>query len=256
MIYFLEIFNERKREIDSFIDMMFFLERKNDEKVLDEDITKFQEFFSTNGDGINISYQLMINIMKSNVALMIYNIIEFTISGLIDIIYDAIKEEELSYIDVNNEIQILWRKSILRSTLDPKANYNTFLKKNEEIIGCILNKKTLELASKNSLSGGNLDGIEILKTMKAHGIEFSPSSSNYRPEKLKDIKTKRNDLAHGSVSFTEALRDSVIGDINEDKGKIFSFLDDLVDAFSDYIAGERYKATLNVENVLAYESSE
>lgn len=248
MIYFLEVFTDRKEEINKFINIMFFIEKKNDTKsqTKHRDITEFQEFFNSSEMQIDISYQFMINIMKSNATLMLYNIIEFAVSGLMDIVYDAIKEEELSYLEVNTDIQALWRKSLLRATLDPNANHNTFLKKNEEIIEYILNKNTLTLASRSSLSGGNLDGSKILETCKVHGIEFRPSSINYRPNKLEDIKNKRNELAHGSVSFTEALRDRAIGDIKEDKENIFLFLDDLIDTFSNYISEKRYKSTANI----------
>lgn len=248
MIYFLEIFNERKEEIDKFIKIMFLIEKKNDTKsqIENRDITEFEEFFNSNEMQIDVTYQFMINIMKSNATLMLYNIIEFTVSGLMDMVYDAIKDEELSYVEVNTDIQNLWRKSLLRSTLDPNANHNTFLKKNEEIIEYILNRRTLELASRNSLSGGNLDGNKILETCKIHGIEFKPCSSNYRPFELENIKNKRNELAHGSVSFTEALRDRAIGDIKEDKDNIFLFLDDLVDTFSKYISDKRYKFKENI----------
>src|SRR5690625_1881065 len=135
----LEVLKNRKEEIDKFINVMVLLERKNDTKSKNEheDITEFQEFFNCNEFSNDVSYQFMSNIMKSNVTLMLYNIIEFTVSGLIDEIYDAIKQEKLSYIEVNKDIQKIWRKSFLRVTLDPNANHNTFLLKNEEIIESI-----------------------------------------------------------------------------------------------------------------------
>ncbi|MDD4439137.1 MAG: MAE_28990/MAE_18760 family HEPN-like nuclease [Tissierellia bacterium] len=241
MIYFKELFNDRKREIEEFISLMVFLERKSDEKRPNEDITFFQSFFYSTDDGISISYQSMINIMKSNVALMIYNIIEFTVSGLIDVIYDAIRNQELSYMDVNDNIQQLWRKTVLSPAKDPSANYNTFLRKSEEMIDYILNKKTLDLQTRNFLRAGNLDGVEIKKTLEAHGVRFNPSRDNYRPEKLTQIKTKRNELAHGAISFTEALRDRAIMDISEDNDIIFSFLEDLIKTVEHYHDNEEYK---------------
>ena len=43
---------------------------------------------------------------------MIYNIIEYTVTNLIDSIYDEIRVNHLSYIDVNDSIRNLWRKTV------------------------------------------------------------------------------------------------------------------------------------------------
>ena len=74
---------------------------------------------------------------------MVYNLIEYTVSGLIDCIYDEIRRQELSYIDVNESIRSLWRKTILKAAKDPGANFNTFIRKNEEIINAIISKEHL-----------------------------------------------------------------------------------------------------------------
>ena len=60
-------------------------------------------------------------------------------TNLIDSIYDEIRVNHLSYIDVNESIRNLWRQTILKSVNDPNANFSTFLRKNEEIISKILN---------------------------------------------------------------------------------------------------------------------
>ena len=60
-------------------------------------------------------------------------------------IYDEIRVHNLAYIDVNEPIRKLWRKTILKSARDPGANFNTFLRKNEEIINNILLNTTLDI---------------------------------------------------------------------------------------------------------------
>lgn len=63
-------------------------------------------------------------------SLMIYNLIEYTVTNLMDSIYDEIRINNLSYVAVNEYIRVIWRKTILKSTNDSNANYNTFLRKN------------------------------------------------------------------------------------------------------------------------------
>ena len=218
---------------------MEFLETKENDRV--DGVSKFSEFFHSEGTGIRLTYQSLINILKSNVSLMIYNIIEYTVANLIDSIYDEIRMNRLSYVDVNESIQGLWRKTILKSTSDPNANFNTFLKKNEEIITTILRNTTLEMNSRNTLPSGNLDGVSIKRTFESHGIQLQTRSRNYRPDILEGIKENRNNLAHGSVSFVDAVRSDSISDIRKNETFVVAFLEELIDTVTTYIDEKRYK---------------
>ena len=174
---------------------------------------------------------------------MIYNIIEYTVSNLIDSIYDEIRMNHLSYVDVNESIKALWRKTILKSVNDPNANFSTFLRKNEEIIASILNHSALDMYSRNTLPGGNLDGVSIKETFELHGIQVKTSSQNYRPDILEGIKENRNNLAHGSVSFVEAVREDSISDIKRNETIVAAFLDELIVTVSAYIEEQKYKVS-------------
>ncbi len=238
MITFREIYDERKDEIEKFIDLIKFLEKTEQDKM--DGCSRFDDFFHCE-DGVTLSYQSLINILKSNLALMMYNLIEFTVSNLMECIYDRIRTNNLSYTDVNDLIKKLWAKTILKTTNDPNANFYTFVKKNEEIIGKIINKSVIELKSRDTLPAGNLDGATIRDTFEKHGITVNTRSLNYRPDILTSIKDKRNSLAHGSVSFVEALRDDSISDIEGNKKFIVNFLEEIINDVSNYILNEDYK---------------
>lgn len=240
MIVFREIYKTRKKEIEQFIDLVIFLEKSEQKKTDGE--SDFDKFFHSN-EGVNLSYISLVNILKSNLSLMIYNLIEFTVSNLIECIYDQIRINNLSYVDVNNLIRKLWSKSILKTSNDPNANFNTFVKKNEEIIEKIITGTVIELKSKDTLPAGNLDGITIKDTLEKHGISIDTSSTNYRPDILTSIKNKRNDLAHGTVSFVDALRNDSILDIEKNENFIVRFLEEIIEAVSNYILNENYKVS-------------
>jgi hypothetical protein len=239
MIVFRDTYDSRKKEIEDFIELMEFLEMKENDR--EDGISKFSQFFHPNGNGIQLTYQSLINILKSNVSLMIYNIIEYTVANLVDSIYDEIKNNHLTYVDVNTSIKGLWRKTLLKAANDPNANFNTFLKKNEEIIDAILNSKTIEMRSRNTLPAGNLDGVSIKETFESHGIHVQTSSSNFRPDILEDIKENRNNLAHGAVSFVDAVRTDTIEDIKRNERFVVGFLEELIDTVTTYIADQKYK---------------
>ena len=174
---------------------------------------------------------------------MIYNIIEYTVTNLIDSIYDEIRINHLSYIDVNDSIRSLWRKTILKSVNDPNANFSTFLKKNEEIISAILSNNELIKYAKKTLPGVNLDGNSIKETFESHGIRVRTNSRNYRPDILIGIKENRNNLAHGSVSFVEAIREDSIDDIKTSEILVVGFLEELIETVSTYIEEQKYKTS-------------
>lgn len=241
MITFIDTYNNRKKEIENFLELMEFLEKKENDRQ--NGISKFGEFFYSKESNIHLTYQSLINILKSNISLMIYSIIEYTVTNLIDTIYDEIRLNNLSYTDVNQSIKELWRKTILKAINDPNANFNTFLRKNEEIISMILNHHTLNMYSRNTLPAGNLDGNSIKEIFAYHGIQIKTNSSNYRPDILQEIKENRNNLSHGSISFIEAVREDSLIDIRQKKIFVITFLDELIDTVSFYITNQKYKTS-------------
>ena len=243
MIPFEDVYQSRKEEISKFIRMMRFIEQKEFEKD-DEGNTAFDYFFCPPTGGIDLTYQQLINIFKSNLSLMLYNIIEYTVANLIDSIYDEIRIQKLSYIDVNESIKQLWKRTILKAVNDPSANFKTFLKKNDEIIDYIIERRTLSLNSRDSLPAGNLDGYKIKETFDNHGVQVSSRSQYFRPDVFENIKQKRNDLAHGTVSFVEAVHNDSLADLESKTNIIFGFLDELMETVKKYIETREYMVVI------------
>lgn len=238
---FLSTYNDRKKELNGFIDLLKFLEKKSNNRN-ESGISEFDTVFHNGEDSISFTYQQLINVLKSNASLMIYSIIEFTVANLLESIYDEIKVRELSYIEVSDSIRRLWRESILKAGRDPNANFYTFLRKNEVVINAVVLGKIVEIKAKQTIPDGNLDGLTIQKTFAAHGIQIATNSDNYRPDLLESIKKSRNELAHGSVSFVDALRQKSILDIGITSGIVISFLDELIDLVQVYINEQKYAA--------------
>lgn len=230
-----DTYERRKTEIEKLIATMQLLEKK--ETIEHDGISEFKTFFSTSEYEV-LTFQEMINILKSNVSLMIYNIIEYSVTNLVENIYSEIGKKELKYIDINDEIKKIWRRTKLKIVYDPTASRDEIMKLNEKMIDEIISEATIELHYRQTVKGGNLDGQEIIKTFKSHGLEIS--KENFREDILKSIKDKRNDLAHGAVSFVEAMRDKTIGDIKESSEKINKFLETLISDVEQYLAEERY----------------
>lgn len=88
---------------------------------------------------------------------------------------------------------------------------------------------------------GNLDGNTIKDTFEAHGIHVKTSSTNYRPDILASIKDRRNNLAHGPVSFVDAVRMDGIYDIENNEVFVVNFLEEVIETVDKYINDDGYK---------------
>ena len=77
---FLNTYSNRKREILNFIK---FIEYVEGVEITGADIPLY-EFLHSGNTLDNITYQSLINILKSNLSLMLYNILEYSVSGLLE----------------------------------------------------------------------------------------------------------------------------------------------------------------------------
>lgn len=234
MIEFLNTYNNRKEEIQNFIKFMEVLECLENTKGSDNLLSIFLHSSTMN-------YQSLINILKSNLSLMLYNIIEFSVSNLLDGLYTEIFIKRLTYNDVNKELKKLWHETQFRGIRDPNASFNTFIDKSKCIVDWITEKKILQMSPKNTMPSGNLDSITLQKVFSSHGIKINTSSPNYRPDIFDNIKVSRNNLAHGSFSFSDALKDFSISDIKRKSDFVLNFLDELIVAVKEYTDKEYYK---------------
>lgn len=164
----------RLGEIKAFIFMMEVLQSREMEKDKKGN-SLFNKFFN-NKKGTSsreLSYSDTINILKSNAYLMMYNVIEFTVSNLIELIYEDIKINNLSYKDVSESIRKIFLNNYIKPLNDPNASFRTILKKIEELASFMINSDVLILNRKDSLPAGNLDGKNIKKIMSSHGIKLN-----------------------------------------------------------------------------------
>lgn len=238
---FLTVYKERQKEIEDFFVLLKFLETKENSRHDGE--SEFDQFFHNGERQINLTYQALVNIMKSNASLMIYNIIEYTVTNLMYSIYYEIEKNKLSYFDVNECIRILWKKMMLKAASDPNASFNTFVKKNDEIIKAILDRHIIKLEVKNSLPAGNLDAKEIQKLFEKHGIGIDQNSINFRRSIniMDKIKLDRNNLGHGSMAFTEALRENTINELEDSYNYVKKFLDELIVFVGKFLKNKEYQ---------------
>lgn len=222
----IDTFEERVEEIElyySALDELYIskISSNNGEKYLKDDFLK---------------------ILKSNALLMIYNLVESTIMGGILEIYDALNQNGITYKMVRKEIQNIWFSFKFNQVYDKNAHYNSYRDKAAEIITSILSDATLILDRKATDISGNLDAEKIRQICQEHGIKYRLKPESKGGIVLEDVKNKRNNLAHGTMSFVECGRNYTIEDLKRIKTETVYFLKSIIAGMKDYYDRQLYLA--------------
>ena len=228
-----------------------------------EELLKFLELieennlYNSNSEKIIINSSI-INSTKSSLILIIYNLIEYTILNSVEIIERDFKNQ--SFEDFIDEFQSLFLK-IFWIYLN-EFTHNTIKKKiNEEnlIWGMLdsiiehwyfnenidLNKKCkIKVANKNwnyKWINGNISykTIEVLSSFFDFKKIFT-KEINSKVDLLEDIRNKRNNLAHGNVSFNFLWKDLTTTQLFNYKKNISRFLDIYITIIEKYIIDKPY----------------
>ena len=192
-----------------------------------------------------------VKILKANTLIMIYNLVESTVMGGILEIYDKLKQDGLTYSGVRKEIKNIWFSYKFRQVYDQQAHFNSYKGKALEIVNSILTGEVIELDRKATAISGNLDAQQIRNVCNEHGIIFCASrlpliifqteAASRGGVVLETVKDRRNDLAHGTLSFAECGRDYSIEDLNDIKAETVLFLKGLLQGMKQYYDEKQYK---------------
>lgn len=220
-----DMFDERVEEINLYFKAMKDLDQGNSNHASDA-IFYNDEF---------------IKILKANTLLMIYNLVESTVLGGILEIYDKLKQEGLTYLSVRKEIKDIWFSYKFKQVYDPQAHYNSYKGKAFEIVNSILVGDVIELDRKATAISGNLDAQLIRNVCNEHGIVFKTDAKSKGGIVLETVKDRRNDLAHGTLSFAECGRDYSIEELGKIKDQTVLFLKGLLSGMKKYYDEKQYQ---------------
>lgn len=181
-----------------------------------------------------------LKMLKANALMMVYNLVESSMMGGILEIYDQVKTLGLSYNDVRREIRDIWFAFKFNQVYDKTAHYNSYRDKALEIINGIINSDTIELNRKATDISGNLDADAIRQVCRDHGIIFTVDENCRGGVVLTDVKDKRNNLAHGTISFVECGRDYSLDELTKIKNETILFLRGLLNGMKSYYDNQKY----------------
>lgn len=218
-------FNKRCKEIHLYLNHI--------EKIIEQDAKLYiasrpkRKF-----ESVNIELQ---KVLKANIFLLLYNLSESSIKQALSQIYDSITDENLTYDDVIDEIRKIWIQ----------LNYKNFNQKGTEFIfaameDIVTDVINIEFDAEKRISG-NIDGLKIRKFASELGFSIRSHHSLKNGEKLHLVKTQRNKLAHGDLSFAECGRNYTVPQLKEIHNQVIKYLNRILLNIEKYIIHKKFE---------------
>lgn len=181
-------------------------------------------------------------VLKSSVIVMLYNVVESTITRVLAKIHEVIISEDIKYYDLSKNIRNLMLLYYHKNREKNPDIHNSL----EVIHGTIdfingingFNLNYNEMAKFYSLYSGNLDAKQVRKVFNKYEITIPENIGG----NLKDIKNGRNTLAHGEKSFEEYGRDIVVARLEMYIQNVTIFLNSVVDFTEVFLNEKKYKS--------------
>ena len=212
-------FEERVSEIDKYFGLL-------------ENIMIHQaQLVLPSGEKINEDKDLN-KILRANAFILLYNLVESSISQAIEAIHLDIVKAGLGYNKIKQNIQ----KEII-DHIKKSIKTDDFIAKGNKIDVDIV----AFYPPKNKLFSGNVDARQIKDFANRYGFSHSTNPLKTKNgEKLVTVKGKRNDLAHGFISFQDCGKDFSIEDIIETKIEVVEYVSQILDNIEEYLKLREY----------------
>lgn len=176
----------------------------------------------------------LIKVFKANVFLLLYNLAESSMKQSLTEIYDTITLENLTYQNVTDEIKKIWIAQ----------KHDNFRNKGTENIFIAINQLATEIIDikfdSTKVISGNIDGRKIKEFSTKHGFSDRTHRNANNGNKLHQVKTQRNNLAHGNISFAECGRNYGIGQLRDTKKEVILFLRNILRNIKKYLDERHY----------------
>jgi hypothetical protein len=189
-------------------------------------------------------------ILYSSLYLQLYNLVEATVARCIDAVVTSAADGSSRPSDLNKALRAEWVRSFARTHVD--LNASNRLKHAVEMCEQILGQLPLEVFKVESGGGGNWDDteIEVISRRMGCGLQITPTTLAAVKRVLRDdlgalklVKSRRNDLAHGSLSFVDCGEGLDVAELKNLTDAVVNYLAEAITCFGDYIDMRGFLAT-------------
>ncbi|MCP4698254.1 MAG: hypothetical protein GY862_15580 [Gammaproteobacteria bacterium] len=157
MIGVIQDFEARVNELDIYLEFLKLAHEPDVSIYLPRKKNDADKFRTINSD--------VTSILKANVFLILYNLIEFSIREGILAIYEEMESSSCLYKDIRDEIKSIWTKYQFKMSFDVNSSWETYYAKAVDLVDKVINDETIEMDREAIPISGNLDADQsILRT--------------------------------------------------------------------------------------------
>ena len=210
-------YNKRLKEIEIYFETLKFLD-DGDCSIKCKDILGVETEKT-------IDFELS-TILKANGYLLLYNLVESTVSKSIDAVLQSIHASSATYRSLSCAFRKLWIKQETKNIAKDKIIL---------IANSVLENELLTLKKECINISGNIDAQKIREVLKQIGGNEIKDGRD-----LENIKNKRNCLAHGDFSFSEIGKDCTVAELISYKENVKDYLSKVLDEIEAYIVSKKF----------------
>lgn len=226
-----DLFLRRCEEVNRYFDFLV--------KIDETKATALARFDVVSGESLvifeNIVSRELIKTMRANGYLLLYNLVESTMTNAIDAIHKCFLHDECIFDDLTSEL----KKIVLFNFKKTLSNDGRHVLAHDHPI----QRSITELGyDKKKLFSGNLDAREIKDTAERYGFQIARHDQALSRDgsRLLKIKEKRNELAHGRISFEDCGHDISLDELVAISRETEVYLDAVLRGVEDYIERRLY----------------
>jgi hypothetical protein len=222
-------FEDRLQEIETYLNLLETIEKQ------------IQDGIPRLGDTVAISVQQQ-KILYSSVFLQLYNLIEATVTKCVDAVTKTIMDNGYKPSDLSDEIRKEWVRFSARTHIE--LNFDNRLTAALELCEHLIQTLPISDFKIEKGQGGSWDDLAIQDLSRRLGLALTIPTyvqtavkRHFKNDQgsLAYIKTLRNELAHGSLSFVECGEDITVRELGELKDRTALYLREVVNLFQQFI---------------------
>ncbi len=180
----------------------------------------------------------LVKTLRANGYMLLYNLVESTMTNAIDAIHQIFTSEGLSFDDLTKEVQQVVLRNFKGAALEDNFTHTQSHPIQMAILRAGYDKK--------NLFSGNVDARSIRDTAKIYGFDIAEhdTAESRDGSRLVNVKNKRNELAHGKISFEECGHETSHDELISIAKETIAYLKAVLSGVEEYAVQKKYLSEL------------